>query len=309
MRTISSSLAHWGCNIGKKSSKETSTSTSAPPEWAVPIIQNGANGIYDTYTQNQGNLNALEGQLTGSIIPGLAGKVNDTSMLQPGTSYIGGVLGGSNMNNPANPYLSGTLNADFINSNPANSYLTAQANGSYLNSNPYVADMAHQAGQAAGNAVNSTFSLAGRTGSGNHATDLARGVDQAENAIFFQNYQNERALQNQALGMLGQNANTALGIQSQNAGLLGSNYNTATGQQIAAAGLLPNYYSSQFSGYSPLLGATQLAGQMPYYGSNSLGNIGSLLGGYGTRTTSGTKPGGWGTDLVSAGMAVLPFLI
>jgi hypothetical protein len=70
--------------------------------------------------------------------------------------------------------------------------------------------------------------------------------------------------------------------------------------------MLPSYQSSQFAGYTPLLGATQLAGQLPYYGSQSLGTIGSLMGNYGT--TTGTQPGGWGTDLISAGMAALPFI-
>jgi hypothetical protein len=130
--------------------------------------------------------------------------------------------------------------------------------------------MAQFAGQQAGNAVNSAFSSAGRTGSDNHATDLARGVDQAANQVLFQNYQNERGLQNQA------------------------------------ASLLPGYNQSQFSGYTPLLGATQLAGQLPYYGSNSLGTIGSLLGNYGT--TKSTQPGGWGNDLLSAGMMAASFL-
>ena len=279
----------------------------APPTWAQPIIQGGAQSVMDNYNANQGNLQSLTSSLTGSILPDLQAKVNDTSMLQPGTSYINNTLANNPGNaNPANSYLQGSLDPSFLTNNPANSYLTQQANGKYLNSNPYTAALAKQAGEAAGNAVNGAFSMAGRTGSGNHATDLARGVDQAENQVFFQNYQNERGLQNQAIGMLGQNYTNAVGQQQNAANMLGSNYNYGLGIQNQAAAQLPTYYNSQFSGYTPLLGGTQLAGQMPYYGSSSLGTIGSLLGGYGT--TSGTQPGGWGTDIVNAGMAALPFI-
>jgi hypothetical protein len=196
----------------------------------VPIIQGGANAVMNTYNQNQPQLQALQSQLTGSIIPGIQRSIDQTGKnLQPGYGYIDSTLGGK-----------------------------------YLNSNPYTQAMAQFAGQQAGNAVNSAFSSAGRTGSGNHATDLARGVDQAANQVLFQNYQNE------------------------------------------AASLLPGYTSAQMAGYTPLLGATQLAGQLPYYGSSSLGTIGSLLGGYGK--TTGTQPGGWGTDLLSAGAMALPFI-
>lgn len=219
--------------MGKKSSKETQTTTSAPPSWAVPIIQGGAQSVMDTYNANKGNLAGLSSQLH-SMLPGMT----NTSMLNGGTKYANNVL-----------------------------------SGQYLNSNPYVNQMAQFAGQQAGNAVNSAFSSAGRTGSGDHATDLARGVDQAANGVLFQNYQNERGLQNQA------------------------------------ASLLPAYQQAQTGANTAALGGIQLAGQLPYYGSQSLGTIGSLLGNYGTSTSSGTKPGGWGNDILGAAMAAAPFVM
>lgn len=120
--------------------------------------------------------------------------------------------------------------------------------------------------------VNASFSTAGRTGGFDNKEALAQGVSQAENNILFQNYQNERGLQNQALGAL------------------------------------PAMTQAQYAGYTPLLGGIQLAGQLPYYGANSLGNIGSILGGYGTQTTSGKQPGGWGNDILGAAMAAAPFI-
>ena len=222
--------------MGKKSTKTSSTTVNQPPSWAVPLIQGGANAVMNTYQQNQPQLQALSNDLSGHL-PALWQKAFDTSSMQPSFGYANDVLGGK-----------------------------------YLNSNPYTTALAHQAGQDAANHVNSTFSLAGRTGSNDHATQLAKGVDQAENAILFQNYQNER------------------------------------GQQANAAGLLPQLYGAQFAGVTPALAATQLAGQLPYYGSASLGTIGSLLGGYGTSTSSGKQPGGWGTDVLGAAMSALPFI-
>lgn len=223
--------------MGKKSSKETQTTTSAPPEWAVPIIQGAANGVMGTYNANQGNLQSLSNSLTG-MLPQLGQMAMDTSMLQPGSNYI-----------------NSTLNPNYLKTGQQQ----AQALGDY-------------AGQQAGNAVNSTFSMAGRTGSGNHATDLARGVTQAELAPMLQNLQYNEGMQNQA------------------------------------ASMLPGYQSAQYAGITPYLGATQLAGQLPYYGSQSLGTVGSILGNYGTSSSTGTKPGGWGTDILNAGMAALPFI-
>jgi hypothetical protein len=243
--------------MGKKTSK--TTSTTSPPDWAVPLIQGGANDIMNTYNANQGNLNNIESSLTGSVIPGLQQQISQSNAaMQPGYSYINSTLN-------KNPGLS----------NPANAQLTAYGNGNYLNeNNAAVQQLAQFAGQQAGNSVNSAFSSAGRTGSGANQTDLARGVTQAELAPLLQNNQFEQGLQLQ-------------GLQG-----LSSNYNTGIGAQSAAAGMLPAYTDASYAGYTPLLGASQLAGQLPYYGSQSLGTMGSLLGNYGT--TTGTQPGGMG---------------
>jgi hypothetical protein len=207
--------------LGKKTTKTKSESQPWAP--AQPILTGAGQGILDMVNKAQPGQDALLAQLNG-IIPGLAAKAGDTSMLNGGTSYINGTLGGK-----------------------------------YLNSNPYTTALAKQAGNDALNSINGSFSTAGRTGSFDNKAAAAKGVSQAENAILFQNYQNERNLQNQA------------------------------------ASLLPAYQSSQFAGYQPLLGAMQLAGTLPYAGANALGNIGGLYGGYGTQT--GTQPGGWGNAL------------
>jgi hypothetical protein len=215
--------------VGKKSHKETSTSTPWQP--AQPILLGAGNDILNTVDANKGNLQQLSGNLNG-MLPGLQSMAMDNSMLQPATGYLNDVLGGK-----------------------------------YLGQgNPYLNAMVHQGEQDAGNAVNSTFSMAGRTGGGNHAADLARGVAQAGNALRYQDYANER------------------------------------NNMTQAAGMLPGINASRFAGVTPLLGAYQLAGQLPYYGTNALGNIGSLYSGYGKETA--TKPGGWLDSILGAGAAV-----
>lgn len=218
--------------MGKKTSK--TTSTSAPWQPAQGMLLGAGQGITDIVNKNQPNLESLAGDVRG-MIPGIQHQIGDTKeQLQPGLNYAGDVLGGK-----------------------------------YLNTNPWTDAMRAQAGQDAGNAVNSTFSMAGRTGSGNHATDLARGVAQAENGVMFQNYQNER------------------------------------GNQNGAAGMLPGLTGAQYQGYTPLLGASQLAGQLPYYGTNPLSSIGGLYGGYGTQTA--TQPGGWMGGLLGAASNMFSF--
>lgn len=217
--------------MGKKSTKTTSTSTPWAP--AQPILTGAGNDILHTVQGNAGNLQNVESGITGGTIPGIQAQMGQQAQqLQPGYGYI-----------------NSALSPDYLKTGQAQ----AQALGDY-------------AGQQAGNAINSTFSLAGRTGSDNHATDLARGVTQAQLAPMLQNLQYNQGIQNQA------------------------------------AGMLPGYSTSQFAGYSPMLGAQQLAGQLPYYGTQALGNIGGLYSGYGTQT--GTQPGGWLNGLLGAGASL-----
>lgn len=213
--------------MGKKSSK--SKTTNEPPKWATPVLQGAGNAILNTVNDNAGNLNELASGVQGQL-----------------------------------PYLKEMAMGEQPGIGAATDYATNTLAGKYLNSNPYIDEMANTAGMRAGNAVNSTFSLRGRTGGQNHAEALGRGVAEANNAMRSQNYQYER------------------------------------GQQTAAAGMLPALNQSRYAGVTPYLAATQLAGQLPYYGVQNLGQIGGLYSGYGTQT--GKQPGGWGQDLLSAGI-------
>lgn len=209
--------------MGKKTTK-TSQTTSLP-SWAQPLATGAGNQILNTVSGNQGNLQ--------SIASGIQSHLG-----QLGSQAFGqqpGVAGGQ-------------------------SFISKTLGGSYLNSNPYTQAIMKQAGQDAGNAVNSTFGLAGRTGGGANQELLAKGISQAENQVGFQNYQNERGLQNQALGAI------------------------------------PGLVQSQYAGVLPYVAAANAAGTLPYAGIQNLGQIGNLYGGAGTTTQK--QPGGWGTALL-----------
>lgn len=138
-------------------------------------------------------------------------------------------------------------------------YINSVLGGKYLTGNPYIDKMIASTANDVGNRVNSTFSMAGRSASGANQGVLAESLANAENALRYQGYSDERQLQNNA------------------------------------AAMLPGYQQAKTSASQPALAAIQLAGQLPYYGSQSLSGVGSLFGGYGTQT--GTQPGGWGNTL------------
>jgi hypothetical protein len=200
------------------------------------LAKQGGNLIYDTVSGNQPNLQGIAGDIQ-SQLPGLA-----SAAFGP------------------NPGLSA-----------ANGYAQDVLGGKYLNSNPMTDAMVRQGEQDAGNAVNSTFSQYGRTGGGNHAADLARGVAQAGDAIRFGQYNQERQNQQQAVGML------------------------------------PGLTAAQFAGVPAYLSAAQTAGQLPYAGLGPLASMGGLWAGQGTTTS--TQPGGWGNQLLGAAASALPFIL
>jgi len=214
--------------MGKKSSK--TETTVEPPKWVKPIVTGAANQISGVVGANQGNLESIASGIQGRL-PQLGEMAFGTQPVSYGIDYAKEVLGGK-----------------------------------YLDSNPYLDSIVRRGEEDAANRVNSTFSLAGRTGSGGHAESLARGVATAGNALRYGNFAQERANQQQA------------------------------------AGMMPALTAGQYMGITPYLAAGELAGRLPYAGIGNLGAIGGLLGGYGN--TTGKQPGGWGSDLLNAGASI-----
>jgi hypothetical protein len=224
--------------LGKKSSKSSSKTTNEPAKWAKPHLLGAVNTITDTVGAQQGNLNEMAGDIRG-FLPGLGAKAFGANAgLDAATGYATDVLGGK-----------------------------------YLGSgNEYLDQMAALTRGNVGDSVNSMFSKAGRVGSDRHFSDLGRGMGEAELALRYQDYGNERNAMTQA------------------------------------AGMMPGLNASQYAGVAPYLAAAQTAGNLPFAGLNNLGMIGSLIGGYGTQTGTQTTPGGWGNQLLGAAASAAPFI-
>jgi len=220
--------------LGKKESKtETDTTPWAPMQ---PHILGAAQDIRNTVGRNQGMLDTLSERLQGQL-PGL---MTQAFGAQPGvaaaTGYANDVLGGK-----------------------------------YLGQgNPYLNNMLSQTRENVGNAVNGTFSMAGRTGGGNHVERLGQGLASAENQLRYQDYGAERDRMTQQ------------------------------------GALVPSLAQAQYAGIQPFLAANSQAAQLPYAGIQALSPLLGQASGAGT--TTGTQPGGWGNQLIGAAAAALPFL-
>jgi hypothetical protein len=212
--------------LGKKKSKSKTKSTPWQP-LQQPII-NAVNTASGIVSGNQGNLEGLAGDIRGQL-PGLQQMAfGPNPALQAGMGYAQDVLGGK-----------------------------------YLGQgNPYMQGMIDETSQNVGNQVNSTFSLAGRTGGGNHVERLGQGLATAENQLRYADYDAER---------------------------------NRMSQQSA---LLPGLTQAQYAGIMPWLAATETAGRLPYAGVGALSPIIGLAQGTGTSTTKENIA--WGPAMMAA---------
>ena len=121
--------------------------------------------------------------------------------------------------------------------------LMKAANGDYLtaDTNPYIKGVADQGADAAMARINSQFGAAGRSnGSGLYAELFSKGISDAANTVYANNYENERNRQQAAAGGL---LNTQLaasgqipalisgGIAANQAGLSAGNYRDTAGME------------------------------------------------------------------------------
>lgn len=166
--------------------------------------------------------------------------------------------------------------------------MTANAetlSGKFLNpsSNPYISAIAQRAAGMAGSDAFSTFSGAGRTGSGLAGYYAGRGAAEAANDVFYQNYSDERSRQLQAAGQA---------AQLEAARYLGPQAMISAGQNISARPFdINQQYGSILSRIAQLGGTQTARGNSTTYGSTGglLGKIadaftGALLGPAGAGT-------------------------
>ena len=139
--------------------------------------------------------------------------------------------------------------------------------GKYLNANPYLDKMMATTNANIADTVNSQFTAGGRYGSGMHAGVIAKQVGEANNALQYQNYADERGRQQAAVG--------------QASGLMGG-----------AQSLLNNAADLPWIGVSALNGnvrqASQGYGTQTQTTSDPMGTMTGLLGaGLGTAGAAG----------------------
>jgi hypothetical protein len=85
----------------------------------------------------------------------------------------------------------------------AQNLVNSNLSGANLNGNPYLDAIIGQRNRDVAGSVSDQFGPAGRYGSGQHAAILAREMAKADDALRYQNYGQERAYQQDAIGQAG----------------------------------------------------------------------------------------------------------
>lgn len=196
--------------MGKKNSK----SETKPWSQAQPYVLGASKALQSNYNANAGNVADIARTIQGGI-PGLADKAfGDNPLLGKAQGYAADVLGGK-----------------------------------YLEGNPHLQGMIDQTAGDVTDRVSASLGARGRTGGNAHSEILGRELAEAENALRYKNYGDER----QAMS--------------------------------SAVGAVPGLTQAQYAGIAPLLGAASLGAEIPFSAANNYANsIRGLLGNYTTTT-------------------------
>ncbi len=162
-------------------------------------------------------------------------------------------------------------------------YLSRIIGGDYLNQgNPYQADLDNSIRSAVAPSINATFSNAGMTGSTTHQGILQKGLTEGLAAPRYQNYQNERAMQMQAAGMLP-------GVE-----------NGRATQLLTAGQTREGYDQREIEAAREAFEEQRTAGLRPYLETQPIfGQIGGMGG---TQTSTQTKQPSLGQTITGAGL-------
>ena len=179
----------------------------------------------------------------------------------------------------------------------ANSYAQNVLGGQYLNGgNPEFGNMVNQIGMATRPSIDATFASAGRYGSGAHSNSYADALTRQAGQLAFQNYGQERGMQQQMAGLAPQLAQAdyldpqmmlqAGGLRERQAGLeLGDQMNRWNFDQNLPAQKLAQYMATVGGGsYGSNTVNSQPVYSNPWAtglgaGLQGLGALGSLFGG------------------------------
>lgn len=253
--------------MGSSTQKTTSNQTRNPYAPAQPVIGQELGGL-SSYLSDPSNYQAYSGPRVAQM----------SGTTQQGLSDLAGSAGGKQ-------------SAD---------YLSNELNGTYLNQgNPYQTQLNNSIISSVMPSINNAFSAAGMTGSTLNQTALAQGLSNGIAQPMYQNYQNERGLQQNAASLLPgvstQNAQNAI-----TAGQMGEQYTQANLDAQKQA-----YYEQQQAKIAPYQNAGPLINQIAGLGGTSSG----------TQTTTSNPSIGQqiaggamlGTSLLTSPISGLPF--
>lgn len=171
-------------------------------------------------------------------------------------------------------------------STDARAQLDKTINGDYINANPYTGGIADLIAQKTQGQYNTTFGASGRSHGGMAALLSAQGVGDALSQFYNQNYQQERGMQQQAIGMApGFNQDEYTGINNllpavNNRAMLPLNAANAYGQGITG---VSSPYSTQTQktpfGLGSALGLAAQIGSAFIPGAGAVGGLSKIGGG------------------------------
>ena len=223
--------------------------------------------------------NPLVGAAQGAVGGAIQGQQNPAAQMYSNIYGQAGV-------NPTNQFYTGLMGGT---QNPAMAGTQATASGQFLSGNPFfqgafapAAQAAAQQFQTALGDIGSAASKAGRYGSGAMGTlqdrasgQLAKSLSDTAGQLAYQNYAQERGLQESAQGRLaglsqqdianrmaaaqglGGNYQQALATQLAATGGVGSTFASDVGRQLTAAGMAPALAQSDYQDIQNLLAAGQ----------------------------------------------------
>lgn len=210
--------------------------TGSAQDWAKPIATSAANTATSIFNANQPQLNQITQQVQG-LLPGLQTKYNN-----------------------GNPAL-----------NSAQGYAKAVLGGKYLNQgNPYLQNMINATNRSVTNQVGAAYGSRGSFGGTAWQQGLAGQLAEAQNALRYGDYSQERQNQQQAM---------------------------SAAPQMAAADYL---------GIQPLLQTAQTAAALPYTGLEAYtGALGTLMNGSVTKQSGGIGGILGGVGSIMSGMGAM----
>ncbi len=273
-----------------KSKSKTKNEPWAP---AQPYILQGLQNTQQVFNEQQPRLEQL-GDVAYDLYNKVASKaLNPSSSITAGQNYLSGVLGGDYLN--SNPY-SGVMNPAMVGggSNP----YAGQMNPTLGSFNSSLSGVADYITNAATRSVGDAFSLAGRTGSPEHAISLGQHVTRELSPFVYGAMESDLSRQFQAGESMLSRGAADYEAERQRQFMAGESmlsrsaaeYEAERQRQMQAASLLPSLRASEFAGVPEAIGLLGSAAEIPWTGVNAYnGNIRTTSNGYGTQTTTNSS--------------------